>query len=226
MTKTGWLILALIIASPWRAQAKDWDLHIGHRVDLAWGQIFPYTGRYSVRVVEKGPSGNVPGGAPVDLGGPTSHGQPGFMLLTLGGRWKNLLFELGVGQESLSGLGLWRYEAAIGARAPMSWRLGYESEMFSAYPAVLLGGGWGVMENTPKSEYDYIERVGPFGMVSVRYQLRLAKFFLRVEARYRAMAAQRQEWFDLGDPGQLEYGFEGWGFSHDVGLGLAVGVAI
>jgi len=225
MTKASWLILAWIIASPCLAEAKDWDVQIGHRAELAWGRIFPYSGTYSEHVVETGPSGNRPVGSRVDVGGPTSNGQPAVMLLTLGGRWKNLLFEVGVGLESVRS-GLLRYEGSIGVRAPMRWRLGYESELVSAYPAILLGGGWGYMENTPSSEYDYFRRVGPFGTASFRYQVRIAKFFVRAEVRYRAMASQRQEWIDQGDPGQIEYRFEGWGFSHDVALGLALGVAI
>ncbi len=67
-------------------------------------------------------------------------------------------------------------------------------------------------------------RSGVSVLASVRYDLRLAWFFVRPELQFRTVFAKKQDWADEGDSGGVEYNFDGVGLSWDLTAMLSAGV--
>lgn len=215
------------LAHPSLALARDWEFYGGGRGSWgADGYVHRYTGGYSARVTESGPNGRPPEIRPLGPGGHPWQDSTGLHVET-GFRYRLLTVEFAFGIDSVTSGTIaraFRYEGAIGLRAPSSWHLGYESSLFSAFPSVLVGAGYGEMRVRGSGYSDFYTRSGACALASVRYDLRLWWIFVRPELQYRAMFAKKEGWADEGDPGGVEYDFDGVGFAWDLIGMVSVGV--
>jgi hypothetical protein len=215
------------VAHPGQALGKDWEFYGGLRLGGATGFVNPYTGTYRTQTTQMGPDGRPPGVRPANASGHTWEGAS--VHLATGLRYHLLDVEIAWGIDSAQSgsmeFSTGRVEVAMGLRAPAGWYVGYDSPLVSAFPSVLVGVGWGEMKTVETGDLpEFFTRSGVYALASVRYDVRVAQFFLRPELQFRALFAKKQQWADMGDSGGVEYQFDGVGYSWDLTGMVSVGV--